>query len=179
MSDWTKAKPLPSTEWEFIGAQVLATNSAVISFTGLDTTYHRFILHLYAWTKNGTSVVIYLNNDNTTAHYEVEAMQVSMSTGGAVATNAFRSVVSSFPTALTGAAAATGAVVWALIQKPTATANARISTKSVVRGSGLVQMAAACIDGEWLNNSNLINRIDIGGSFAASTRAMLAGAREA
>lgn len=178
MSDWTKAPALPSQEWEHIGTQLLATQAAAVTFTGIAPLYRRFMLQIYGifqTTGGGNAITLRLNADATSPNYRGQYTSLIMATGGgSVFTSAQRSVSSGF---FLAGSVTSPCGIWCLIQKVSATLQATVHARSVGRSPNGA-LAATHADAQWVNTSNLINRIDLLSNFASGTRIMLAGARD-
>lgn len=179
MSDWTKAMVLPSQEWEHIQTQLLATQAAAVTFTGIAPLYRRFMLQVYGvfqTTGSGKTVFLRFNSDATSPNYRAQYTSLLMLAGGAsVSTSASRQVASGLFLAGTGI---TQVAIWCLIQKAAASLQATVSSRAVFRMASPYTLAATHADGHWVNTANLINRIDVQGDFGPGTRILLAGARD-
>lgn len=178
MSDWTKAPVAASQEWEHIATQLLATNSAVISFTGINPLYRRFVLQIYALFQSagsGHQILMRLNSDATSPNYRGQYTSlVMLSGGGSVFSSAQRATSSGF---LIAGSCLSPAGVWITLQKVAVSLQATITGRAVSRVTNAA-LAVTHADGHWVNTVNLISRIDLLSDFAPGTRVLLAGARD-
>lgn len=178
MTDWGKAPADPSLEWEFISKQAVATNVAQVTFSGFSTLFRRFALDFYIVSQQAVraTVVVTLNNDGApnNDHYQSTLAQLE-----------FNVLASDFAV-ITGDNFRIGQVAagglcgggWSMILKPSATMNARYFARHVSEQALNSSFQVEQFDGEWLNTTDLISRIDFVGQVASGTRFVLSGARE-
>lgn len=178
MTDWGRSIPAPSTEWEHVQTQVMPTQSAVISFTGIDTTYRRFQLYVSGVVPLdvGDNPKLTLNNDSIPGGYRDQSVGLYLFPNGGALSQAFGYTGSAFVFSLpVTPSSAMAALI--TITKPAAAMNARITAKSSARSSSQPSVAGN-FEGGWANIQNLINRIDLIFTWGIGSRVMLAAARE-
>src|SRR3990167_8566715 len=141
--------------WRHLRTSVLTGDAASVSFTGLDTTYRRFLVVAYI-VKDANAGEIYLRfNGDAGATYQQQHLRVNSTT-----LTPARNTLNQIQPQVDAMDATVGRVI---------TMDGRVSTAAIT-----MTLTAD----EWTNTADLINRIDVlasSNNLAAGTRVTIFG----